>query len=100
MSKYSELTKLAEASKDCYAPPEAWSEDRRYCDEEVAMLDFIGETTPSTILEIIDERNDLLEALESFADLGIDESSFNDWPELSAFIIKVNAAIAKARGES
>lgn len=42
---------------------------------------------------------DLLEALEGFIDLGIDEKSLGKWPELLDAIHKASAAIDRAKGE-
>lgn len=102
MSKYSELIKLAEAAKEDYYTPEPWDEDRRYSNQEVAMLDYIRVANPSTVLGLIDERKDLLEALdaaefrlESFLDAGREMPE----PSMEVLLEKVRRALTKARGE-
>jgi hypothetical protein len=54
--KYAELRRLAEAAESSgYFCHEAWQDDRRYSDSEVASLDFQAKASPSTILSLLDE---------------------------------------------
>lgn len=56
MTDYSELKRLAESVPEGFAAPEAYEEDRRYSDEEVALLEFMGRATPAVVLAMIAEN--------------------------------------------